>query len=124
MTPDRPLYETVAELCCQWGKPHIGTYGYSSVGMVVGATQPREMTALRRDYPEAFFLVPGYGAQGGGAVDCALAFDKLGRGAIVNSSRAILCAWKKKNDPDNFAHRAREEVQRMASELAIYIQCM
>ena len=121
--PDRPLYRAVAELTERWGAPFEGRYGYSSVGLVVGATQPSEIIELRRSLPNTFFLIPGYGAQGGTAWDAARAFDDLGRGAVINSSRAILCAWKKKGDPADFAEAAREEALRMRKDLRCCIQC-
>ncbi|MDR0380852.1 MAG: orotidine-5'-phosphate decarboxylase [Oscillospiraceae bacterium] len=122
--PDRPLYRVVADLCERWGKTLMGKYGYSSVGLVVGATHPAEMAELRRYLPGTFFLVPGYGAQGGRAIDVARAFDRLGRGAIVNSSRAILCAWQKAGTPDAYADAARAEAIRMRDELRLCISCL
>ena len=89
------VYEHVADLVEGWGKPTIGERGYSRVGAVVGATHPEEGRALRRRMPHTFFLVPGYGAQGGTAQDVAGMFDVEGSGAIVNSSRGIIGAWKK-----------------------------
>ena len=72
---------------------------------------------------KTFFLVPGYGAQGGKAQDVALAFDKNGLGAIVNSSRAIMCAYKKEGcEPSEFAAAARREALRMAAELNEFIK--
>ncbi len=123
-TPDRPLYQVVAELTERWGRPHMGQYGYSAVGLVVGATQPAEVAELRRMLPTTYFLVPGYGAQGGTAHDVTRAFDNLGRGAVVNSSRAIMCAWKKKGHMVDFADAARHEAIRMRDELRLYINCM
>ncbi len=90
----RKLYEVVADKASEWGIPFIGECGYSSIGAVVGATYPAEAQALRARLPHTFFLVPGYGAQGAGADDIAVNFDKKGLGAVVNSSRAILLAWK------------------------------
>ena len=121
--PDRPLYRVVGELAERWGNAFIGSYGYSSVGLVVGATQPAEIIELRRYLPNTFFLIPGYGAQGGTAWDIARAFDKLGRGAVINSSRAIICAWKKKETPEVFAEAARNEALRMRKELRRVITC-
>ena len=74
---------------------------------------------LRAKLPHTFFLVPGYGAQGGGAKDVAPGFDKNGMGAIVNSSRAVLCAWKKTGgDGKDFAQAARQEAVRMRDDIA------
>ena len=89
------VYEHVADLVEGWGAETIGSHGYSRVGAVVGATHPEEGKALRARMPHTFFLVPGYGAQGGTAADVAGMFDKQGSGAIVNSSRGIIGAWKK-----------------------------
>lgn len=89
------LYEHVADLVEGWGSATIGEHGYSRVGAVVGATHPEEGAALRKRMPHTFFLVPGYGAQGGTAAGVAGMFDADGSGAIVNSSRGIIGAWKK-----------------------------
>lgn len=112
-----PLYLRMGELCEQWGQNTVGEYGYSAVGAVAGATYPDELRLLREKLPHTFFLVPGYGAQGAGAKDAAPAFDARGRGAIVNSSRAILCAWQKENRPYDFAQAARREALRMRDDL-------
>lgn len=105
----KPVYEIMGEMCESWGDKQIGAYGYSAVGAVVGATYPEQLAELRQKLPHTMFLVPGYGAQGGGAQGVAGAFDKNGRGAIVNSSRAIMCAWKKEgNCPETaFAEAAK-----------------
>ncbi len=88
------LYQQVAKLVKDLGKDLIGSYGYSDVCAVVGATHPKEAETLRALCPNMFFLVPGYGAQGGTAEDLKVCFDQKGLGAIVNSSRGILCAYK------------------------------
>ncbi len=95
---DRTLYRTVGEKVEEWGAPYLGASGYSPCGAVVGATYPAQLTELRAALPHTFFLIPGYGAQGGAAKDIAGAFDAKGRGAIVNSSRALMCAYKKAGD--------------------------
>ena len=95
ITNDKKLYQTVADKVAQWGSDLIGDMGYSSVGAVVGATYPEEAQELRQRMPHTFFLVPGYGAQGAGADDIAVNFDERGLGAVVNSSRGILLAYKK-----------------------------
>lgn len=111
------VYEHMGNMCEEWGKDTIGKYGYSKVGAVVGATYPDELRKLRAKCPHTFFLVPGYGAQGGGADDVVPAF-KDGLGAIINSSRAVLCAWQK-NDckPSQFAEQARKEAIRMKNDI-------
>ena len=103
---DKSIYETMGAMCEQWGeKTQNNRYTYR-VGAVVGATYPQQLSEMRQKMPHTFFLVPGYGAQGGGANDVAGAFDKNGLGAIVNSSRAILTAWKKAGtDGKDFASR-------------------
>lgn len=91
----KKLYEAMADKVALWGEPTIGESGYSSVGAVVGATYPSEALLLRQRIPSTFFLVPGYGAQGAGADDIAVNFDKNGLGAVVNASRGLLLAYKK-----------------------------
>ena len=78
----------------EWGKDVIGKYGYSEVGAVVGATHPEEAANLRKRLPNTFFLIPGYGAQGGSAEMLKVCFDNRGLGGVVNSSRGIICAYK------------------------------
>jgi orotidine-5'-phosphate decarboxylase len=91
---DEPLFLRVGRALEKWGASSVGSRGYSDVGAVVGATHPEEGALLRNVLRKTFFLVPGYGAQGGTAADVARMFDAHGDGAIVNSSRAILFAWK------------------------------
>lgn len=112
----RTLYEAVADLVEQWGEETRGESGYSAVGAVVGATYPQQGTALRARMPHAFFLVPGYGAQGATGADIAGCFDANGSGAIVNASRSILCAWKKREGMA-FDEAARAEAIRMREDL-------
>lgn len=90
----KTVYEYIGSLVEEWGKGSIGKYGYSAVGAVVGATHPAQAEILRREMPHTFFLIPGYGAQGGKADDLKVCFGKDGLGGIVNSSRGILCAYK------------------------------
>ncbi len=113
-----PVYRRMGELCEQWGEQLPGKYGYSGVGAVVGATWPAQLSELRAALPHTFFLVPGYGAQGGGAADVAGAFDRDGLGAVINSSRGILCAWKKEGcAPEDYAGAARREALRMRDDI-------
>ncbi len=109
MAGDRLVYKVMAELVDRWGKTtEVGEYGYNRVGAVTGATYPSDLRQLRKLLPHTFFLVPGYGAQGGTAEDVHYAFDEYGRGAIVNSSRGIMCAWKKTGkDGEDYAEAAR-----------------
>jgi orotidine-5'-phosphate decarboxylase len=89
-----PLYEKVADAVVEWGRGSIGRSGLSSVGAVVGATHPEELVRLRDRMPATPFLIPGFGTQGGGAREVAGGFLPGGRGALVNSSRGILFAWR------------------------------
>ncbi len=89
------IYEQMGDLVSEWGSDSIGSYGYSDVGAVVGATHPEEAKNLRGRLKHTFFLIPGYGAQGGSAEMLKVCFDKRGLGGIVNSSRGILCAYRK-----------------------------
>ena len=108
------IYRAMGKMCESWGEELPGKYGYSGVGAVVGATYPAQLEELRKAMPHTFFLVPGYGAQGGAADDVAPAFDKRGLGAIVNSSRGIMCAWQKEGcDEHEYAAAARREAIRM-----------
>jgi len=93
-TQQGTVYETVANLVNDWGTSRIAQCGYSSVGAVVGATYPEQLKVLRRQMAQSIFLIPGYGVQGGGPEDVAVAFDKDGLGAIVNSSRGIIYAYR------------------------------
>lgn len=119
---DKHVYEVMGDMCEQWGEEAMGEYGYSSVGAVVGATYPEQLAEMRAKLPHTFFLVPGYGAQGGGAEGVAKAFDKNGMGAIVNSSRAVMCAYKKEGcDEKEFAVAALREVIRMKKDITSYL---
>ncbi len=116
------VYTKVAKLVEEWGKNLIGEYGYSSISAVVGATYPKQLEDLRKVAPHTFFLIPGYGAQGGKAEDIALGFDENGIGGIVNSSRGLMCAyksdlWKNKYAEEDFAEATRAEAIRMRDEL-------
>ena len=90
-----PVYEYMGGLVEKWGESTVGKYGYSAVGAVVGATHPEEAARLRQKLPHTFFLIPGYGAQGGNAEMLRCCFGKDGLGGVVNNSRGILCAYKK-----------------------------
>lgn len=91
----KSIYEQMGDLVSEWGRDTIGRYGYSDVGAVVGATHPAEAENLRKRFPHTFFLIPGYGAQGGNAEMLKVCFDNRGLGGVVNNSRGILCAYKK-----------------------------
>ena len=91
----KPVYEYMGGLVEKWGESTVGAYGYSAVGAVVGATHPTEAARLRQVLPHTFFLIPGYGAQGGNAEMLKSCFGANGLGGVVNNSRGILCAYKK-----------------------------
>ncbi len=119
---DTPLYAVMGDMCEKWGSGTEGKYGYSAVGAVVGATYPQQLAQLRERLPHTFFLVPGYGAQGGGAEGLKGAFDKNGIGAVVNSSRAVMCAYLSEGcDERDFAKAARREVIRMRDDIVSHI---
>lgn len=119
---DKTVYNVMGDMCETWGAEAMGKYGYSSVGAVVGATYPEQLAEMRAALPHTFFLVPGYGAQGGGAEGVAKGFDANGLGAIVNSSRAVMCAYKKEGcDEQDFAKAARREVIRMKEDIISYL---
>ena len=119
---DKTVYATMGDMCEKWGSEVMGKYGYSGVGAVVGATYPEQLAEMRKALPHTFFLVPGYGAQGGGAEGVAKGFDENGLGAIVNSSRAVMCAYKKEEcDPHDFAKAARREVIRMKEDIISFL---
>lgn len=116
----RPLYELVAEKVVEWGADCMdGTY--SNVGAVVGATYPEMSKILRKLMPRTYFLVPGYGAQGGTAADLRPCFNEDGLGAVVNSSRGIIAAYKqekyKQFGPEHFAEASRQAVVDMAADI-------
>lgn len=95
LSDGRTVYECMGDMVEGWGAEFVGKYGYSAIGAVVGATHPAEAKILRDRLAHTFFLVPGYGAQGGNAEMLKNCFDKNGLGGIVNNSRGILCAYKK-----------------------------
>jgi orotidine-5'-phosphate decarboxylase len=113
---DKTVYETMASLCDKWGESLPGQHGYNGVGVVVGATYPEQLIELRKKFPKLFFLVPGYGAQGGGGKSVAGAFDKNGMGAIVNASRSLMCAWQKAPEL-SLTQATRAEAIRMRKDI-------
>ena len=116
----RKLYEAVADKVAEWGEPLIGEEGFSSVGAVIGATWPEQAVDLRKRMPNAFMLLPGYGAQGAGADEAVASFTAYGKGGIVNASRSIMTAWQKRSDffkPEDFGKAARFEAEDMKEKL-------
>lgn len=116
----RPLYELVAEKVVEWGDTCMDG-DYSNVGAVVGATYPEMSRILRKLMPRTYFLVPGYGAQGGTAADLAHCFNEDGLGAVVNSSRGIIAAYRqekyKQFGPEHFAEASRQAVIDMVADI-------
>ena len=118
----KEVYTEVAELVEKWGADLVGENGYSSIAAVVGATYPEQLKQIRETAPHTYFLIPGYGAQGGTAADIAYGFDKNGLGGIVNASRSLMCAyksdkWKDKFEEKDYAQATRAEAIRMRDEL-------
>lgn len=116
----RPLYELVGEKVAEWGQECMGD-SYSYIGAVVGATYPEMGKILRRIMPKAYILVPGYGAQGGQGKDLVHFFNEDGLGAIVNSSRGIIAAYKQEKYAQigeaNFADASRRAVEDMIADI-------
>ena len=116
----KPLYEVVGALVEKWGSD-LMEGAYSNVGAVVGATYPEQGRILREIMPHAVILVPGYGAQGGRGKDLAHFFNRDGLGAIVNSSRGIIAAWKEeqyaKYGAEGYADAARAAVLAMKEDI-------
>ena len=121
------VYKRVASLVETWGEELRGENGYSSVAAVVGATYPKQLEELRKLAPHTFFLIPGYGAQGGKVQDIALGFDQKGMGGIINASRSLMCAyqsdkWKDIYSEEEYAQATRAEAIRMKEELNHFIK--
>lgn len=117
---NKPLYELVGEKVAQWGEECMGD-SYSYIGAVVGATYPEMGKVLRKIMPKTYILVPGYGAQGGKGADLVHFFNEDGLGAIVNSSRGIIAAYKQeqyaKFGAENFGEASRAAVEDMVADI-------
>ena len=114
------VFELMAEFVKKWGSAVVGEKGYSSVGAVVGATYPEQAKSLRKIMPQSFFLVPGYGAQGGGAKDVLPCFNDDGLGAVVNSSRGIIFAFEKEEfncKETEFEKASQKAVEKMNNDI-------
>ena len=111
----RTVYECMGDMAEKWGEGTCGKYGYSRVGAVVGATYPEEAKILRARLPHTFFLIPGYGAQGGNAGMLKNCFAAGGMGGVVNNSRGILCAYKKRGG--RYFEAARSAALEMRADL-------
>ncbi len=117
-----PLYEHVGNMVNEWGKDLIGECGYSAVGAVVGATYPEVGEKMRKVMPKSYILVPGYGAQGGKGKDLVHFFNEDGLGAIINSSRGIIAAYKNEAyasfGEEGYAEASRQAVIDMREDIA------
>ncbi|MEF9941779.1 MAG: orotidine-5'-phosphate decarboxylase [Lachnospiraceae bacterium] len=117
----RPLYELVGEQVARWGETHMGN-DYSYIGAVVGATYPKMGKVLRKIMPHTYILVPGYGAQGGRGKDLVHFFNEDGLGAIVNSSRGIIAAYKQEAyagyGAEHYGDAARAAVEAMVTDIS------
>jgi len=120
MDDGNTVYEILGNFVESWGANDVGESGYNFVGAVVGATYPHQAEELRKIMPNSIFLVPGYGAQGGGAKDVKPCFNEDGMGAIVNSSRGVIFAYEKSDDygEKEYAEAARAAVEVMKKDLA------
>lgn len=121
-TDQGKIYQIVARKVCQWGKGLRGKMGYSYVGAVIGATYPEQLKELRKTTDKTYFLVPGYGAQGGRVEDILGCFNEDGLGAVINASRSIICAyrrypWNREFGSDEFDKAARKEAMKMRDEI-------
>ncbi|MFP4020960.1 MAG: orotidine-5'-phosphate decarboxylase [Halanaerobium sp.] len=117
----RTVYQAVGDFLQNLGSDYLGDCGYSNLAAVVGATYPKELKEIRDQLDSVFFLIPGYGAQGGGAEDIKAGFDSEGRGAVVNSSRGINFAYRKEEfahfGAENYAKAARAAAEKMKNEI-------
>jgi len=121
LSDGKPIYEIVGRHVEQWGESLRGNHGFSPIGAVVGATHKEQAKRLREVMPHTFMLVPGYGAQGGTAEDLSVCFNKDGLGAIVNSSRGIIAAYKGKCDSKEHAQAARQAAILMRDDIMKHV---
>lgn len=119
----KKLYNEVADKITEAGQTVKGRYGYTTIGGVIGCTHVEEGKEIRNRYSNMFFLIPGYGAQGGTAKDVAL-YLKNGNGGVVNSSRGILLAYKKENKELEYAECARNEAINMRDAIRAAVKAM
>lgn len=114
--PEQKLYERIGSLVHSWGVADVGESGYGLLGAVVGATYPEELTRMRELMPHTIFLVPGFGAQGGGVKDVLGAFDEEGMGAVVNSSRGIIYSFRREPRAETYGVENWQQAVRDAAE--------
>ena len=120
LSGDRVVYQVMADLAMRWSGDRFGKNGYSEIGIAAAATNPTVLRTLREKYDRLFFLVPGYGTQGGSAKDAQYAFDKLGHGAAVMAGRSVLYAWQRQDEGD-YRSCAREAALKMREQILGYI---
>ena len=120
ITGGRLTYTAVADLVSRLGDGLLGKYAFSQVAASVSANSAAALSSLRSKYKELFLLVDGYDQTGGNAKNCANAFDRLGRGAVVCAGSSVTCAWQEENTED-FVSAARKAVDRMKRSLGRYI---
>lgn len=122
LSGDRVVYQVMADLAMRWSLDQFGKNGYSEIGIAAAATNPAVLRTLREKYDRLFFLVPGYGTQGGNAKDVQYAFDKLGHGAAIMAGRSVLYAWQRQDDgADHYQQYAREAALKMREQILGYI---
>ena len=112
----RTVAEAVGDVVAALGTRCVGESGYSSVGMVVGATKPQDAAKLRERYPQQLFLVPGFGAQGGSAEDVRACFKPDGTGALITASRSVIYAYAGK--PGLWTDHVRDAAEKLRDEVA------
>ena len=120
---DRIVHTAMADLAMRWSQNLFGKCGYSEIVAVVGATHPQTLKSLRSRYDRLFFMVPGYGAQGGTARTVQYAFDRFGHGAIISASRSIIAAWQKVegNDGRDYRQAARAAAEKMRDDIGKFV---
>ena len=121
---DRVVHTAMADLAMRWSNGLFGKNGYSEIIAVVGATHPYDLQTLRAKYDRLFFMVPGYGVQGGTAKNVQHAFDIYGHGAIISASRSIIAAWKKdpQSDGRNYRAAARAAAEKMRDDILKFVR--
>lgn len=125
LSGDRVVYQVMADLAMRWSLDQFGKNGYSEIGIAAAATNPAVLRTLREKYDRLFFLVPGYGTQGGNARDVQYAFDKLGHGAAIMAGRSVLYAWQRQDDgADHYQQYAREAALKMREQILGYISVL
>ena len=125
LSGDRVVYQVMADLAMRWSLDQFGKNGYSEIGIAAAATNPTVLRTLREKYDRLFFLVPGYGTQGGNARDVQYAFDKLGHGAAIMAGRSVLYAWQRQDDgADHYQQYAREAALKMREQILGYISVL